>query len=75
MIRQLRAFLLCLPLLFAPVAPYAQDAAPDSLVKSVTEEVLSILRKDKDLKAGDLVTVAYTKKDGGLYATDVCMIK
>jgi phospholipid transport system substrate-binding protein len=53
MIRQLRACLLCLPLLFAPVAPHAQESAPDSLVRGVTEEVLSILREDKDLKAGD----------------------
>lgn len=53
MIRQLRACLLAVPILLAPMAPHAQDAAPDALVKGVTEDVLSILREDKDLQAGN----------------------
>lgn len=31
----------------------AEASAPDALVKNVTEEVLSILRKDKDIQSGD----------------------
>ena len=31
----------------------AQEMAPDALVKSVTEEVLDIVRKDKDIQSGD----------------------
>lgn len=53
MIRQLRASLVCLPLLFAPLASIAAQEAPDALVKSVTDDVLSILKQDKDLQAGD----------------------
>lgn len=53
MIRQLRACLLVLPILLAPSAPQAQESAPDTLVKGVTEDVLSILREDKDLQAGN----------------------
>lgn len=32
---------------------YAADLAPDALLKQVTEEVLDIVRTDKDLKNGD----------------------
>jgi phospholipid transport system substrate-binding protein len=31
----------------------AQEMAPDALVKSVTEEVLDIVRKDKDIQSGN----------------------
>ena len=31
----------------------AQDVAPDALVKSVTEDVLEIVRKDKDIQSGN----------------------
>lgn len=31
----------------------AEASAPDALVKNVTEEVLSILRKDKEIQSGD----------------------
>lgn len=31
----------------------AQDAAPDALIKSVTEDVLDIVRKDKDIQSGN----------------------
>ncbi|HJV28606.1 MAG TPA: ABC transporter substrate-binding protein [Aromatoleum sp.] len=53
MIRQLRASLVCLPLLFAPLASSAAQEAPDALVKSVTDDVLSILKQDKELQAGN----------------------
>jgi len=33
-------------------APLAQEAAPDALVKNVTNEVLDIVRKDKDIQSG-----------------------
>lgn len=39
-------------LAFLPVA-HAQDVAPDALVKSVTLEIVDIIAKDKDIKAGD----------------------
>ena len=35
------------------LAAEAEASAPDALVKNVTEEVLSILRKDKDIQSGD----------------------
>lgn len=38
--------------LLLPVGAQAQDTAPDVLVKNVTEEVLDVIRKDKDIKAG-----------------------
>ena len=31
----------------------AQDVAPDVLVKTVTQEVVDIIQKDKDIQAGD----------------------
>jgi phospholipid transport system substrate-binding protein len=39
-------------LLFAPFA-LAQEIAPDALVKSVSQEVLDIIRKDKDIQSGN----------------------
>src|SRR3977135_302151 len=41
--------------LFALLVPLAQaqQLAPDVLVKSITEEVVAILKKDKDIQAGD----------------------
>ena len=39
-------------LAFLPVA-HAQDVAPDALVKTVTLEIVDIIAKDKDIKAGD----------------------
>ena len=38
--------------LFLPLGAQAQETAPDVLVKNVTNEVLDIIRKDKDIKAG-----------------------
>src|ERR1051325_420134 len=43
--------------LLIPVAQ-AQQPAPDVLVKSITEEVVAILKKDKDIQAGDTKKVA-----------------
>src|SRR5260221_2648259 len=42
-------------LLFALLIPLvqAQQLPPDVLVKSITEEVVAILKKDKDIQAGD----------------------
>src|SRR5213592_2578767 len=42
-------------LLFALLIPVAQSQqpAPDVLVKSISEEVVAILKKDKDIQAGD----------------------
>jgi phospholipid transport system substrate-binding protein len=42
-------------LLFASLVPLAQaqQLAPDVLVKSITEEVVTILKKDQDIQAGD----------------------
>ncbi len=40
-------------LLAAPVFAQAQDMAPDALAKKVTEEVLAIIRTDKDIRAGN----------------------
>lgn len=48
MIRYLLAFLLAL----APFGAVAQEA-PDALVKRVTDEVLTIIKSDKDLQAGN----------------------
>ena len=43
-----------LPICFlAPAVARAEAVAPDTLVKNVTEEVLTILREDKGIKAGN----------------------
>jgi phospholipid transport system substrate-binding protein len=38
--------------LLVPVAQ-AQQPAPDALVKSITQEVIAVLKQDKDIQAGD----------------------
>jgi phospholipid transport system substrate-binding protein len=43
--------------LLIPLAQ-AQQLAPDVLVKSITEEVVAILKKDRDIQAGDPKKVA-----------------
>ncbi|MCU0896471.1 MAG: ABC transporter substrate-binding protein [Burkholderiales bacterium] len=50
--------------LLAPLA-LAQETAPDVLVKSVSQEVLDIIRKDKDIQSGN------TKKTIDLVETKV----
>lgn len=39
--------------LFLAIPASAQDVAPDALIRSVTDEVLEIVRADKDLKNGN----------------------
>ncbi len=46
------ALLLAGASLLLPMGAQAQETAPDALVKSVTNEVLDIIRKDKDIQAG-----------------------
>jgi phospholipid transport system substrate-binding protein len=36
-----------------PVAAFAQEMAPDALAKKVTDEVIAVLRADKDIQAGN----------------------
>ncbi len=43
--------------LLIPVAQ-AQEVAPDVLVKSITQEVVAILKQDKDIQAGDPKKIA-----------------
>jgi phospholipid transport system substrate-binding protein len=50
--------------LLAPLA-LAQEVAPDALVRSVSQEVLDIMRKDKDIQSGN------TKKTMDLVETKV----
>ena len=47
-----RALLMLAAALVTFAAP-AQDVAPDALVKSVTHEVLGIIKQDKDIQAGN----------------------
>jgi phospholipid transport system substrate-binding protein len=46
------ALLLAAASFLLPLGAQAQETAPDVLVKNVTTEVLDIIRKDKDIKAG-----------------------
>ena len=48
----LRKFILMLAVACAPALAHAQEA-PDALVKRVTDEVLAIIKADKDLQAGN----------------------
>lgn len=41
-----------LPLLLLATPGYAQDSAADTLVKGVTDDVMQILRQDKDIQSG-----------------------
>lgn len=47
-----RALLILAAALLAPAA-LAQDTAPDTLVKGVTQEVLGVIKQDKDIQAGN----------------------
>ena len=53
MIRRLLMTWMCLPFLLLPVALSAQQSEPKAMVKSVTEDVLAVLREDKALQGGD----------------------
>ncbi len=46
-------FSLLAGLVFAISPSFAQEGAPEALVKNVTEEVLQILRQDKDIQGGN----------------------
>jgi phospholipid transport system substrate-binding protein len=39
---------------FSGIVGAADEAAPDALVRATTEEVLTIVRNDKDIRAGDV---------------------
>jgi phospholipid transport system substrate-binding protein len=52
MSRMLVAMLFAAPLLASSPAR-AQDIAPDALAKKVTDEVIAVLRADKDIQAGN----------------------
>lgn len=44
---------LCLGLGLSVSGAFAQEGSPDALIKQVTEEVLSIVRQDKDIQNGN----------------------
>ena len=52
MIRIINWMSLSLVALFAAAA-VAQDTAPDELVKTTTQEVISVIKQDKDIQSGD----------------------
>ena len=49
----INGLLLAAMLMFAALQAQAQDVAPDALAKRVTDEVLAVLRADKDIQAGN----------------------
>jgi phospholipid transport system substrate-binding protein len=49
----LSLFLVCISLLLAPLS-HAAELAPDALLQKITDDVLEIVKNDKDLKNGDL---------------------
>ncbi|MBI4740890.1 MAG: ABC transporter substrate-binding protein [Betaproteobacteria bacterium] len=46
-------FFLLFALFLAAGSAFAQDAGPDGLIKSVTDDVLTIVRQDKDIQGGN----------------------
>ena len=44
---------LCFLLVLLPALAQAQTTAPDVLVKTITDEVTAMIKKDKDIQAGD----------------------
>jgi len=44
---------LSLQLITMPFSAYAEDLAPDVLVKKIAQDVLDIIKHDKDIKSGD----------------------
>src|SRR6266496_1850282 len=58
----MKIFFCSLLALLIPVAQ-AQQLAPDVLVKSITEEVVGILKKDQDIQAGDTKKAADLMED------------
>ncbi len=49
----LSLFSLFLALFLAPASLVAQEAGPDALIRQVTEEVLTIVRQDKEIQNGN----------------------
>ncbi|MBM3341823.1 MAG: ABC transporter substrate-binding protein [Betaproteobacteria bacterium] len=49
----LRKYLILLTFFLTPWGANAQALAPDALARSVTDEVLALIRSDKDLQAGN----------------------
>ena len=45
--------LLALIVSLAPSLAFASDVAPDVLIKSISDDVIGIIKQDKDIKAGD----------------------
>jgi len=52
MMRTARSALLFLGVFTAPGLP-AQDLTPDALVRTVTQEVIAVIKQDKDIQAGN----------------------
>jgi phospholipid transport system substrate-binding protein len=46
-------FLTALLLLLVPTFAFAQDVAPDILVKSITQDVIAVIKQDKEIQAGN----------------------
>ena len=46
-------FSLILGLLLLSTSVFAQEDSPDALIKKVTEDVLTIVRQDKDIQSGN----------------------
>ena len=44
--------------LLLPVVVFAQELAPDVLVKRISEEVIASIRQDKDVQAGDAAKIS-----------------
>jgi len=53
----LRYLLMPLFLAFAPLGALAADEAPDAMVKRIADEVVAIVKTDKDLQAGNSAKV------------------
>src|SRR5918998_4976 len=53
-----KLFAIAMLMLFASAVSASTDIAPDVLARSVTDEVLAIVRADKDLQAGHPQKVA-----------------
>ena len=53
----MRTLLSLLLMLSAPLT-FAQESAPDALVKSITQDVISIVKQDKGIQSGDPITIS-----------------
>lgn len=55
--------ILAAAVLLLPVAATAESVAPDVLVKQTADEVIEIIKKDKDIQAGDLRKISALAED------------